>query len=69
MSKIAKRHFDTRDKQPRFPDDDKLREKGYVIVSRPNRGEALWKLPGCEPVTQSEALRSIREWERMRAAV
>lgn len=69
MSKIAKRHYDTRERQAKFPDDDKLRRYGYVIVSRPRVGEAIWKLPGCGPVLQSEALRSVMEWERMGAAV
>lgn len=33
-----------RDDSERFPNDMLLRRLGYVIVKRPKRGEAIWRL-------------------------
>lgn len=69
MSTIAKRHYDTRERQSKFPLDDRLRAWGFRIASRPCKGDTLWIDEDRQVWTQSAALRVIEEWKREGAVV
>jgi hypothetical protein len=58
---------DTRERRTRFKDDDRLRRYRWQIYSRPAKGEATWINRYGVIMTQSEALKSIDEWEKMKA--
>jgi hypothetical protein len=53
---------------PGIAEDVILRSFGYRILSRPNRGEAVWILPSGIQHLQSEALRHVIEWRLREAA-
>lgn len=48
----------TVDKSKRFPADQRLREAGFVIASRPDKGQATWRRNGRE-FLESVALQQI----------
>ena len=50
----------SRETKDRFPLDQKLRQFGFVIVTRPKNGKALWKRGG-EMFCQDRALDLIME--------
>lgn len=52
----------TRETREFHPDDIRLRAHGYVIVARPNVGEAQWRLGRQgEVIGRAEALRRIKD--------
>lgn len=62
MAEPAQRYA-TKEPRNRFPDDQRLREAGFVIWSRPAKGESIWIRDGVR-YTWSEALADIRAKEK-----
>lgn len=60
MVKKSKSHFDTRDHSCRFAIDTALRNIGFEIYSRPNKGEPIWKKKDII-CSQSEAMLHLPE--------
>lgn len=56
--------MDTRERNSRFPIDDHLRNFGYRIESRPNRGEPRWMNVAGVTLGQGDALAHIKAWVR-----
>lgn len=53
----------------RFPEDQLLREFGYTLTDRPNKGDVMWALPCGISHTHEEAVAYVREFQAKQRAI